>query len=158
MSANGLERVGLYGFSSTDESLAGAVTGTADTACSQRITIGPPAESAFQPATPSVEAPASLVENIPHLRRGSRVRKPQQPQAEPTAFVRAPPTLASSRTQLALASQELSVNEVVIQSSVVHRAQNRLATVRGMSDAPPQPAERRAMQPRHARAPCSVRT
>ena len=36
---DGTERVGLHGFSSTDESLAGAATGTADTACSQRITI-----------------------------------------------------------------------------------------------------------------------
>ena len=66
MSAIGMMRVGLPGSSSTDESLAGAATGTADTACSQRITISPPAESAFQPATSSVEAPASRVENIPN--------------------------------------------------------------------------------------------
>ena len=65
MSANGLERVGLTGFSSPDESLTGAATGTANTSCSQRMAICPLAESAFQPATPSVEASASLVENIP---------------------------------------------------------------------------------------------
>ena len=138
MSAIGLERVGLPGSSSTDESLAGAATETADSASSQRLTICPPADSAFQQATASVGATASHVEDGPHLRRGLRVRKPTQSQAEPTGLVSAPPPLASSRTQLALACQELSVTDVVIQSSVVHRALYRLATVRGMSDAPPQ--------------------
>ena len=42
------------------------------------------------------------------------------------------------RAQLALACQEPSINEVVIQSAVVHRALYGSTTARGMSDAPPQ--------------------
>ena len=47
-------------------------------------------------------------------------------------------TLASSRTQLALVSHEVSGNELVIQSAVVHRALFSPATLHNMRDPPPQ--------------------
>ena len=140
--------------SSVEESLLGAGTWRAGTASLQRIAPCQTSERAFQATAPSVKANESCVDNSPpaslcnldvdclHLRRGSRARTPQNWQAKPTpsrsGADSASPTLASSRTQLALVSHEVSGNELVIQSAVVHRALFSPATLHNMRDPPPQ--------------------